>query len=87
ALPTPHDKLVWGDKLKPRLKDLAPGLAFMGLVCFYFAYKVSIGATPTKFAELGYQLFGLPGAVGTWCLGAVILLATGVESMLGSRAK
>lgn len=83
----PNDNLVWGNRLKPRLKDLAPGLALMGIVCFCFAYEVSIGAKPTRFAELGYQLFGLPGAVGAWCLGAVVLLATGVESMLASRAK
>lgn len=85
--PAAYDKLMWGDKPKPRLKDIAPGIVLLAPLCFYFGYEVSQGATPTKFARLGYEVFGLPGAVGAWCLAGVILLATGVESMLGSRAR
>lgn len=87
ALPSSQDKILWGNKAKPRLRDIAPGLVLMGLACFYFSYEVSQGAAPTKFAKLGYELFGMPGAVGAWCFAGVALLAAGVEAIIGSRSK
>lgn len=85
AVPGRYDKQIWG--VKPRLKDVAPGIALLGLGSFYFAYEIVQGKAPTRIAKLAFEVFGIPGAVAFWVLLGTFLLAKGIESMLGSRVK
>ncbi len=87
SIQTPHDRFVWGANRKPRPVDLAVGIALLGMFGFYMAYEVSIGAAPTKFAKLAYDLFGIVGAVGIWSLAGVTTFALGVETLIGGRKK
>jgi hypothetical protein len=85
AVPGPYDKQLW--RVKPKLKDMALGLALLGLGSFYFAYEAAQGKPPTRIAKLAYELFGTSGSVAFWVLLSTLLVAKGTESMLGSRSK
>lgn len=85
AIPGPYDNQIW--RHKPRLKDVAPGLAAMGLGTFYFAYIAAHGDPPTRIAKFIHELFGVPGVVAFWSLLAVVLLSKATEAIIGSRIK
>lgn len=85
AIPGPYDNQIW--RHKPRLRDIAPGLAAMGFGSFYFAYIAAHGDPPEKLAKLIHQLFGVPGVVAFWTLLGVIILSKAIEAIVGSRVK
>ena len=84
AIPGPHDKLLW--RSKPRLKDIAPGIALLGLWCFYVADEIARGKEPTRLARVAYDILGMAGGVGFWATVGTVLLALGSESWLGSKS-
>ena len=85
AIPGPYDKMIWG--IKPRIKDLAPGLVLIGLYGFYAAYEASQGAVPTKLAKFAHAILGVTGSVSVWVLMGTFMLAKGLEVMLGNWSK
>lgn len=85
AIPGPYDNQIW--RHKPRLRDIAPGLAAMGFGSFYFAYIAAHGDPPTKITKIIHQLFGVPGVVAFWVLLGVIVLSKATEAIVGSRVK
>ena len=85
AIPGPYDKQIW--RCKPKVRDVAPGLAILGISTFYFAYTAAHGDPPTKIARLVYQLFGVPGVVGFWSLLGVVILSKTTEIIIGSRVR
>ena len=80
----PYKKQIWS--VKPRLKDVGPGVALLGLVPYYFAYRASQGE-PVASIALAFEPFGTLGPVAFWVLFGTLMLAKGVESLLGSRIK
>lgn len=85
AIPGRYDDQIW--RHKPRLRDIAPGLAVLGLSCFYFAYTAGHGESPTSIAKVIHQFFGVPGVVAFWSLMGVVMLSKAAEAIIGSRAK
>ena len=71
-------------RVKVRLSHAAPVIALIGLGAFYFAYAIAQGKAPTRLAKIAHDIFGTQGAVATWVLLGTMLLAKGIESILGS---
>jgi hypothetical protein len=85
AIPGRYDRQIW--RVKPRIRDMAPGMALLGLGGYYFAYAAARGASPDD-AVVGFihQYFGVTGAVFFWSAVGTCLLRVGIETILGSRA-
>ena len=72
---------------KPRLKDLAPGLALVGGILVYIGYEISRGTISTRALQFIHSILGVYTSIALMIFLGTFLSIRGFEIIIGSRVK